>query len=59
MPNPSKPEAKPAPIYGTCTDCGCTDYRACNPPCCWVNVEHTLCSRCWEKRNPGEFFPGR
>jgi hypothetical protein len=27
-----------------CKKCGCTDARACDPPCWWV--EQFLCSRC-------------
>lgn len=28
----------------TCRECGCTDTRACFPPCWWV--DHDLCSTC-------------
>jgi hypothetical protein len=31
---------------GTCSVCGCTDDLACADGCCWVNDEHTICSRC-------------
>lgn len=30
----------------TCKVCGCTDYRACNDGCYWVNNEKDLCSKC-------------
>lgn len=28
----------------TCRECGCTDNRACDPACYWVDLD--LCSRC-------------
>ena len=34
------------PARGTCSVCGCTDARACQGGCFWVNDSHTLCSRC-------------
>lgn len=36
----------PADVEGICRECGCTDERACNPPCVWVDETHTLCSAC-------------
>ena len=32
-----------------CRVCGCTDHRACNPPCSWV--EEDLCSGCVDIEN--------
>ena len=32
-----------APDSGVCQFCGCTDDRACWPPCAWANVERTIC----------------
>jgi hypothetical protein len=39
-------EADPEPVFdvATCRVCGCTDMRACEPPCSWV--EPDLCSAC-------------
>jgi hypothetical protein len=31
---------------GTCGVCGCTDDRACEGGCHWVNEDHTLCIQC-------------
>lgn len=31
---------------GVCRACGCTDERACEGGCAWVDVDHTLCSTC-------------
>lgn len=37
---------------GTCRVCGCTDdnctrcVEATGQPCCWVDEDETLCSRC-------------
>lgn len=36
---------------GTCRVCGCTDDRACTPPCSWV--EPDLCSACREGDSDG------
>ena len=36
-----------APLHiqaGVCRYCGCTELRACNPPCCWIDRESTVCS---------------
>lgn len=32
---------------GVCRYCGCTDERACEGGCHWVDDEHTECSRCY------------
>jgi hypothetical protein len=32
--------------YGICRLCLCTDERACEGGCYWVDAAHTLCSRC-------------
>lgn len=29
---------------GVCRFCGCTEERACNPPCSWVDKNRTICS---------------
>ena len=29
---------------GTCRFCGCTDARACRPPCFWIDELRTVCS---------------
>jgi hypothetical protein len=42
----------PAPVHGVCRVCGCTDERACEGGCYWVDDEHTLCSQCAEKEAP-------
>lgn len=39
----------PPDISGICRECACTDARACNPPCHWVDEAHTLCSACDER----------
>lgn len=31
-------------IAGVCRYCKCTDDRACDPPCSWVDKEETVCS---------------
>lgn len=31
-------------IPAVCRDCGCTDERACDPPCAWL--EEDLCTAC-------------
>jgi hypothetical protein len=31
---------------GVCRICGCTDERACDVGCSWVDAAHTLCSTC-------------
>jgi hypothetical protein len=36
----------PDDVPGICRECACTDDRACNPPCSWVDAKHTLCSTC-------------
>lgn len=36
--------------YGTCRQCGCTDDRACEGGCHWVDDGHTLCSACDGKK---------
>jgi len=33
-------------IPGRCTRCGCTEERACQGGCYWVDPDRTLCSRC-------------
>lgn len=38
----------PAEVAGRCRVCGCTDDRACSPPCSWADPQHTLCSACVE-----------
>lgn len=38
--------AKRAKVVGRCRMCGCTDDRACQGGCSWVNKEHDLCSVC-------------
>lgn len=35
--------------YGVCRVCGCTEARACNPPCAWADWKHTLCTTCQRK----------
>ena len=30
----------------TCRVCGCTDERACEGGCYWIDAEQTLCSSC-------------
>jgi hypothetical protein len=32
------------PKSGVCRYCGCTDGRACLPPCWWIDKAHTICS---------------
>lgn len=32
------------PKQGRCRICGCTERRACSPPCSWANARHDLCS---------------
>ena len=34
-------EMRPA---GVCRFCGCTDARACEPGCFWIDLERTACS---------------
>jgi len=29
---------------GKCRYCGCTDRRACTPPCSWLDDAHTICN---------------
>lgn len=31
---------------GICLSCGCTDEQPCDPPCSWVDRNHTICSAC-------------
>jgi hypothetical protein len=31
-----------------CRVCGCTEDRACDPPCSWVDGEADLCTTCGE-----------
>lgn len=31
---------------GICRECSCTDARACEGGCSWVDAAHTLCSKC-------------
>ena len=31
---------------GTCEVCGCTEFRACEGGCTWIDTERTLCSQC-------------
>lgn len=33
-------------LRGICRDCACTDDEACLGGCSWVDLTHTLCSRC-------------
>ena len=33
-------------LSGWCKFCGCQDDRACEGGCGWMDVEHTICSRC-------------
>lgn len=44
------PDAKPAAgekgQAGTCRVCGCTEEKACSPPCWWVSGKEDLCSSC-------------
>jgi hypothetical protein len=37
------------PDEDMCQRCGCTDVFGCVGGCGWVNKEHTLCSRCFER----------
>lgn len=54
-------ERKPA-APGTCTECGCTDSRACvrgkkneiPKTCRWANEAHTLCTFCLPAQPQGE-----
>lgn len=36
---------------GVCRSCGCTDARACEGGCSWVDPSHTLCSACVVERS--------
>lgn len=38
------------PTAGRCVICGCTDDRACDPPCHWVDDTRMLCSGCSSDR---------
>jgi hypothetical protein len=33
-----------------CHLCGCTDILSCEDGCYWVDLAHTVCSRCFTKR---------
>ena len=37
------------PPTGICRVCGCTQTRACNPPCSWVDMSRTKCSACFDE----------
>lgn len=39
-------EGQPTTRPGVCEFCHCTDERACEGGCAWVNDEHTICSVC-------------
>lgn len=39
-----------------CRECGCTEYRACEGGCCWV--ERDLCSRCVPRLQRPTLSPG-
>lgn len=32
-----------------CRVCGCTDIYGCSPQCSWVDLAHTICSRCFKR----------
>lgn len=34
---------------GCCTYCGCTDQFGCVSGCSWVDLAHTVCSRCFNR----------
>jgi hypothetical protein len=34
---------------GCCTYCGCTDRFGCVSGCGWVDLAHTVCSRCFNR----------
>lgn len=34
---------------GMCQHCGCTDAYACVGGCSWVDLAHTVCSRCFKR----------
>lgn len=35
------------PPSGVCIKCGCTETRACKPPCSWIDWAQTKCSACF------------
>ncbi len=35
---------------GVCISCGCTEERACEEGCGWIDGMRTLCSACWPFR---------
>ena len=37
------------PCQGMCEYCGCTDRYGCEGGCYWVDLAHTVCSRCFTK----------
>lgn len=37
---------------GVCRFCGCTDERACDGGCTWVDPENTVCSQCVTELQP-------
>jgi hypothetical protein len=41
-----KPKPYAFPKSGRCRVCGCTDDRACEGGCFWVDKDDTLCSTC-------------
>lgn len=43
---------EPVDVPGRCRVCGCTDDDACDPPCSWDDLDHTICSACVEAVAP-------
>jgi hypothetical protein len=37
------------PGQAWCRVCGCTETYGCSPQCGWVDLAHTVCSRCFRK----------
>ena len=33
---------------GICSVCGCTDNEGCGEGCTWFDLNHSLCSVCWQ-----------